>query len=137
MISQMADSTTIWMLKAVWIGMLLGVVSGAVIGLSFHNEKWMGGYGSFRRRLTRLGHISFFGLALVNMSFAGTHYMVKLDPSWAHIAGICFVIGAASMPTCCFLTAWRKHPFRHFFFIPVGSVLLGIIFTFIGWPQTG
>ena len=29
----------------------------------------MGGYGSFRRRLTRLGHIAFFGLGFVNLFY--------------------------------------------------------------------
>jgi len=121
------------MLKAIWIGMLLGVVSGAIIGMFFHREDWMGGYNSFRRRLTRLGHISFFGLAFVNMAFASTHHILKLEATWAHWAGISFVVGAVMMPTCCFLTAWRK-PFRHLFFIPVCGVLFGTIFTFIGWP---
>ena len=38
-----------------------------------------------------------------------------------------------TMPTFCFLTAWKK-PFRHFFFIPVTSVATGIILTLVGWP---
>ena len=113
------------MIKSGWIGMLLGVISGAVIGLFFHREDWMGGYGSYRRRLTRLGHISFFGLALVNFCFAFTHHVVRLSPPWACVAMWAFLIGAVSMPTCCFLSAWRK-PFRHLFFIPVAGVLIGV-----------
>jgi hypothetical protein len=38
------------------------------------------------------------------------------------------------MPTCCFLSAWRK-PFRHLFFIPVTGVATGIILTLVGWPR--
>ena len=41
------------------------------------------------------------------------------------------LIGAASMPACCFLSAWRK-PFRHLFFIPVLGVLVGILCQLIG-----
>jgi hypothetical protein len=37
-----------------------------------------------------------------------------------------FLTGAASMPACCFLSAWKK-PFRHLFFIPVGGVLVGVL----------
>ncbi|MBM4184808.1 MAG: hypothetical protein FJ207_11450 [Gemmatimonadetes bacterium] len=59
-------------LIAGWAGMLGGVVAGAVIGLFFENEDWMGGYASFRRRLTRLGHVAFFGLGYVNILFALT-----------------------------------------------------------------
>lgn len=113
------------MLTAVWLGMFLGVLSGAVIGLCFHREDWMGGYGSYRRRLTRLGHISFFGLAFVNLAFAFTQHVLPLPEPWATRAMWGFLAGAATMPTCCFLSAWRK-PFRHLFFIPVCGVMLGI-----------
>ncbi len=129
----MPDAITTMVFKASWIGMLLGVISGAIIGLFFHREEWMGGYQSFRRRLTRLGHISFFGLAFVNIAFAVTHHILTIEAPWATWAAWSFIVGAAAMPTCCFLTAWRK-PFRHFFFIPVGGVLFGIVFTLFGWP---
>jgi hypothetical protein len=120
------DPIVLTMIKAGWLGMLLGVVSGAVIGLFFHREDWMGGYGSYRRRLTRLGHISFFGLALVNFSFAFTQHLLALTAPWSSVAMWAFLVGAVSMPACCFLSAWRK-PFQHFFFIPVGGVLFGVI----------
>jgi hypothetical protein len=35
------------------------------------------------------------------------------------------MVGMVTMPLICFLTAWRK-PFRHLFFVPAGSTLLGI-----------
>lgn len=119
------------MLGAVWGGMLLGVVSGAVIGLFFHREDWMGGYGSYRRRLARLGHISFFGIALVNATFALTQHLTPLEPAFARVAMAAFITGAVTMPLVCFLTAWRK-PWRHLFFLPVGSVLAGIVCVLIG-----
>jgi len=120
------DPIVLTMIKAGWLGMLLGVVSGAVIGLFFHREDWMGGYGSYRRRLTRLGHISFFGLGLVNFSFALTQHLLPLSAPWSSVAMGAFLVGAVSMPACCFLSAWRKR-FRHFFFIPVSGVSLGVI----------
>lgn len=129
----MPDIITSIMLRAGWAGMLLGAVSGAVIGLFFAREDWMGGYQSWRRRLTRLGHISFFGLGFVNLFFAFTHHTLRLDPSWALAAAWAFAIGAATMPTVCFLSAWRQ-PLRHLFFIPVSGVTLGVIATLAGWP---
>ena len=131
----MPDPITIWTLKAVWIGMLMGVASGAIIGMFFHREDWMGGYNSFRRRLTRLGHISFFGLAFVNICFAVTHHLLSLTDPWAGWACTGFITGAIAMPTCCFLAALHK-PFRHLFFIPVCGVLSGIVFTLVGWPPS-
>jgi hypothetical protein len=121
------------MLAIGWIGMLLGVVSGAIIGLYFHREDWMGGYNSFRRRLTRLGHISFFGLGFINFFFAISHQIAGVAAAQAFLAAVAFTIGAATMPLCCFLSAWRK-PFRHLFFIPVLGVGTGIVLTLVGWP---
>jgi hypothetical protein len=129
----MRDSIVSNMFAIGWIGMLLGVLSGALIGLFFHREDWMGGYSSFRRRLTRLGHISFFGLGFINFFFAISHELAGVAPALALPAAVAFTIGAASMPTCCFLSAWRK-PFRHLFFIPVTGVAAGIVLTLVGWP---
>lgn len=119
------------MLHAIWGGMALGIVSGAVIGLFFHREDWMGGYASFRRRMTRLGHISFFGLAFVNLGFAFTLQSTGVAEPQAAIAAWGFLSGAATMPTLCFLSAWRAS-FRHLFFIPVLGVLTGVVSTLAG-----
>jgi hypothetical protein len=64
-------------LLAGWIGVLGGVVSGAIIGLFFHREDWVGGYGSLPRRLLRLGHISFFGIGFLNFALALTFAAVS------------------------------------------------------------
>ncbi len=122
------DPLTLTMLVAGWAGMLAGGLSGAAIGLFFHDERWMGGYGSFRRRLARLGHISFFGLGFLNLLFAFTHHMAVLPAGWAGLAGGALLVGAVTMPTCCFLSAWRK-PFRHLFALPVVSVVTGVTLT--------
>lgn len=119
------DPITLLMLRAGWTGMLAGVMSGAVIGLFFHREEWMGGYQSYRRRLTRLGHISFFGLGFVNFMFAFTHHLARLEEGYAQAAATGLVLAAVTMPACCFLSAWRK-PLRHFFPIPVAGALTGI-----------
>jgi len=118
-----------------WIGVLGGVISGALIGLFFHNDTWMGGYGSYRRRLTRLGHISFFGLGFLNILFALSADKLNLAPPYLSVASVALVVGAVAMPACCFLSAWRK-PFRHLFPIPVTAVLVGIISLLMGWPGT-
>ena len=115
-----------------WLGMLGGVLSGAVVGLFFHREDWMGGYGSYRRRLTRLGHISFFGLGFLNLVFAATSVQLSLNGWYLALASWALVIGAAAMPVCCFLTAWRK-PMRHLFPVPVFAVTAGVLSILIGW----
>src|SRR6478752_5122133 len=52
-----------------WLWIMMGFGSGFWLGLNFHQEHWLGGYASHKRRLYRLGHISFFGLALMNLMF--------------------------------------------------------------------
>ena len=115
-----------------WGSSLMGVLSGALIGLFFHKDEWFGGYSSFRRRMTRLGHISFFGLGLLNLLFAFSMRLAPLSPSYARVASIGFVLGAISMPICCFLTAWRPY-FRYLFPIAVLAVGTGVGLVFVGY----
>lgn len=119
-------------LLAGWIAMLAGVISGAVIGLFFHREEWLGGYSSFRRRMTRLGHISFWGLGIINMMFAFSMRAVEFPAANAQVGSVSFILGAVTMPLCCFLTAWRE-PFRYLFPVPVGCVLVGVVSVLVGW----
>ena len=109
-------------LLAAWVGFLCGVLSGAFVGLFFHREDWLGGYGSYPRRLVRLGHISFFGLGFLNALFALTVWIVQMPELVSHLASIGLLAGAITMPLCCFAAAWRK-PLRTLFPIPVASLL--------------
>jgi len=108
-----------------WAGISLGFLSGLVLGLFFHHENWLGGYGSFKRRLYRLAHISFFGLGIVNLAFYLTVRAVAISEP---IASWAFVVGALSMPICCVLMAHLPRA-RLLFAVPVLSLLLGGILT--------
>jgi hypothetical protein len=112
-------------LTAGWAGFLGGVVSGAVMGLLFHNEGWLGGYGSRERRMVRLGHISFFGIGLINLFYALSITPLGVPANAARVGSLSLLAGLITMPAICFLCAWRK-PLRHLFFIPVLSTATGI-----------
>lgn len=108
---------------AAWLGILCGVLTGIVSGLLFHREDWLGGYGSWRRRLMRLGHVSFFGIAFLNLAFAWT----ASRPGWLlpwPAPSAALALAQVLMPLICFFAAWRR-PMRHLFFLPVGCVLVG------------
>jgi hypothetical protein len=109
---------------AAWIGLLLGCVAGAIPGLFFYRSDWLGGYGSWPRRMLRLAHIAFFGLGFVNLSFALTARTLGLDTGLRAVS-ILLIAGAVTMPAVCYLSAW-KPVMRHLFCIPAMSVTAGI-----------
>jgi hypothetical protein len=107
-----------------WLWILLGFVSGMVLGMFFHGENWLGGYASFKRRMYRLGHISFFGLGAVNLLFCLTVQNFSLAGSLIHFASLAFIIGAIAMPICCVVMA--HFPKAHMIFsVPVVSLIAG------------
>jgi hypothetical protein len=110
-------------LHAAWVGILLGFVAGAVTGIFFHGEAWLGGYGSWRRRMLRLAHISFFGIAFINLAFFFSVSFLGMKGATV-LPSRLFVVGAATMPAICYLSAFKKS-FRHLFFIPVLSLIAG------------
>lgn len=107
-----------------WGWLLMGLLSGVLLGLGFHKAEFMGGYAGWRRRLTRLGHISFFGTGLLNLFAALTWRGFGLDASYMPASAWLLVTGAVAMPTVCFLCAW-KMPLRHLFPIPVLTLVGG------------
>lgn len=114
-----------------WVWFVFGMLSGAVLGLGFARPDFLGGYGSWERRLLRLGHISFFGLGLINILFAVSVPRVALAAPWPMLASWALIVGGITMPACCTLAAWRK-PMRNLFPIPVLTLLLGASITATG-----
>jgi hypothetical protein len=113
-----------------WLWILLGFVTGMVLGLFFHRENWLGGYGSFQRRMYRLGHVSFFGLGAVNLLFCLTAQTFSLTGPSIVVASWSFIIGAVSMPVCCVVMA--HIPKAHLIFaVPVISLIAGGVLTFM------
>lgn len=112
-------------LAAAWLGILFGMATGALLGLRFHREDWLGGYSSWPRRLLRLGHVSLFGIAFLNLAFVLTADRMGWTPAvpaGAGTASALLVAGAVLMPLVCGLAAWRK-PLRLLFALPVGCLV--------------
>jgi hypothetical protein len=115
-------------LALAWSWVALGLGSGMVLGLFFHREQWLGGYASLKRRLYRLGHISFFGLGVLNLCFYFTVRELAVTGPAVKIAAWAFVAGAIFMPLCCVLMAHAPR-LRPLFAVPVLSLLLGGVLT--------
>ena len=103
-----------------WWLILAGFASGAALGLFFHRPDFLGGYGSFRRRMLRLGHIACAALGMLNL-------IVALSPQKSPL----LVAGGFLMPVVCFLTAW-KDKCRHLFFMPALTLLVAVILILFG-----
>lgn len=119
-----------------WLWILLGFLSGMILGLFFHRENWLGGYGSFKRRLYRLGHISFFGLGAVNLLFWLTLQKISAPEPLAVCASWAFIIGGVTMPVCCVVMAHYPKA-RMIFSVPVVCLLIGGALTLLILSGTG
>ncbi len=119
-----------------WTLMLAGALSGAVLGACFRREDFLGGYGSFPRRLVRLGHIACFGLGFVNVLFALSVGLSPpapgTSPSLAAVASWSLAVGAVTMPACCGLCAFRPR-LVPLFVVPVAAVVTGIVALLGSW----
>ena len=116
-----------------WGLILVAFVTGAIIGVFFYTEDFLGGYASFRRRILRLGHISLAALGMINILYSQSS--MAAEPSLrTTIASVGFVVGGLTMPAVCFLSAWRVG-IRRLFFIPVVALILaGVQVLRIGPP---
>ncbi|MEM9419677.1 MAG: hypothetical protein AAGA25_11600 [Planctomycetota bacterium] len=95
----------------------------------FHREDGWGGYGSWRRRLARLGHIAFFGTGVLVLAMALTARALPPEAGVTETlgwAGPMAVVGAVTMPLVCGLSAWRK-PWRAWFPVPVAALGLSVL----------
>lgn len=115
-----------------WLWIIFGFVAGSVLGFNFRffGEAWLGGYNSLKRRLYRLGHISFFGLAVVNLMFYFTAQTLAVPGQFVDIASWAFVIGAITMPLCCFTLA-HAPKLKILFYVPVISLMIGGFLTVV------
>jgi hypothetical protein len=116
-----------------WGSILAAFVTGAILGVFFYSEDFLGGYASFRRRILRLGHISLAALGMMNILYSQSS--LAAEPSLrTTIASVAFVVGGVTMPGVCFLSAWRVG-MRRWFFIPVVALIVaGIQVLRIGPP---
>jgi hypothetical protein len=113
-----------------WGLILVGFLTGAGLGLSFHRDDFLGGYGSFRRRVLRLGHIACIALGMLNLLYALAVQPAAAGPA-ARLASVAWVVGGVAMPVTCFLTGWRT-AFRRCFPVPVIALLVAVTATLVG-----
>ena len=116
-----------------WSLVLAGLLLGSGLGLFFHRDDFLGGYGSFRRRLVRLGHVALIALGLVNVIFS-LALGSTAERELASLGSWPLLVGSFSMPVMCFLTAWRPG-FRAGFALPILALVAAVLLLLIGGPR--
>lgn len=112
-----------------WGMIAAGFAAGALVGLGFHRDDFLGGYASFRRRLLRLGHIALVALGLFNVVFSLVMPQVAYsNGDLANAASLCWLAGGIAMPGVCFLTAWRP-ACKRAFAVPVCLLIAAAVLT--------
>ena len=106
-----------------WMLILLGFLSGALIGIGFHRDGFLGGYASLRRRMLRLGHIACVALGVINILYS-------FAPAGSSLTSILFIVGGVTMPSVCCLCAWRER-WRVLFPLPVIALVTAVVFTLV------
>lgn len=112
------------LLLASWVGIFLGLSLGALQGLRFAEPAWLGGYGSWERRMLRLAHISLIALPLLNFASLFSASYLKMAGRPVNATFVLLLVAQVSMPTICALSALDRR-FRHLFAVPVVSLLTG------------
>src|SRR3954464_13884709 len=91
-----------------WFSIALGFATGALLGLGFHRDNFLGGYASWPRRLLRLGPLALIPLRALNILFSLSLPRIDLPLPWLRAASGSLIAGAILMPACCALAAFRK-----------------------------
>jgi len=118
--------------RAGWTLILLGLASGAALGIFFDREDFLGGYASLRRRLVRLGHVALVALGMLNVLVA-SFPAPGLDGGLALASSAALLSGAALMPLACFLAAWRP-ALKPLFALPVLLLATSVALLLGGGP---
>ena len=122
-------------LYSAWIGILLGFITGIIQGSYFADPDWLGGYGSWTRRLLRLGHISLIGLALINLAFVFSVFYLGLRGKRVSVSSRLFLAGQITMPVVCYVSAFRAE-LVYLFSVPVLCLLAAaLIFLWAGFDR--
>ncbi len=91
------------------LGLPVGLLTGMGLSLIARSDDAWGGYGSFRRRAARLGHV-----ALVMVPMLGGFYALAIDAldvhlTWSAWGSGLWIAAGITLPLALFVAAWKRH----------------------------
>lgn len=90
------------------IGLPLGLVVGAGLGLVARREDGWGGYASFERRATRLGHVAAVMLPALSGLYSILLSGADVAASALAAGAVLWIAGGVLLPVALFAAAWRR-----------------------------
>jgi hypothetical protein len=113
-----------------WLSLTLGVFSGLILGLwSFDGPvqvpNWIGNYEDTSRRLLRMGHISLFGVGILNILLAREFPWAALGKKGTGTAMTCMTFGNVFLPTLLFGAAIYR-PIKYLLPFPALSIFVAL-----------
>lgn len=125
-----------WNRRVGWVSACVGIATGLIMGLwsfdgPFAVPEWLGGYDQTARRLARLGHIAFLGLALFNLLLAGTLPRLALGAGARRTAAWAMNFGNIFLPITLFAAAAYR-PLKFLMGVPALAVFLAFVLTAYG-----
>jgi hypothetical protein len=126
----------IWNRRVGWISACVGIATGLTMGLwsfdgPFPVPEWLGGYEQTARRLARLGHIAFLGLAIFNLLLAETLPRLALPAGARRAAAWAMNFGNIFLPLTLFAAAAYR-PLKYLMSVPALAVFLAFVLTAYG-----
>src|SRR5688572_4253749 len=89
------------------VGLPLGPLTGLLLGLVARREDGWGGYGSFRRRAARLGHVALVMLPLIAGFYGLALRALPASEPVARVGAWLWVVGGPALALALFAAAWR------------------------------
>ena len=108
------------------LGIPLGLGIGLALGLVANRDDGWGGYGSFRRRSARLGHIAAVMLPLLAGFYSLATEQWTVDRAVAEWGAGLWILGGPLLVLVLFLSAWKRG-FRFALPVPALSLVLGAV----------
>lgn len=107
------------------VGIPVGLLAGAALGPVARRTGGWGGYGSFRRRAVRLGHVSLVMLPLLSGFYALASSTLGADRALADIGAPLFVGASVLLSFALGIAAWRERLASWLLPLPATAVVSG------------
>lgn len=109
------------------VGIPLGLAAGALLGPVARRTDGWGGYGSFRRRALRLGHVSLVMLPLLSGFYGLCADNLGTVPRLAQVGAPLWVAASLALSAALGLAAWRERLASRLLPLPAAATIAGAI----------